>query len=106
LVLADFGRETRHEYWKVLLGLVALLSRWMALVGVQYCSDGSGCQAHNPSMSQAAWFRQKADECARQAKNASEPDRRDRYESQAEEWRLIAEQIEAGERKGFGSDPQ
>jgi hypothetical protein len=61
---------------------------------------------HNSPMSQAAWFRQKADECARLAKNASELDRRDRYESQAEQWRLIAEQVEAGERIGFGSDTQ
>jgi hypothetical protein len=59
---------------------------------------------HNPPMSQATWFRQKADECARQAKNASEPGRRDHYESQAEGWRLIAERIEAGERIAFGSD--
>jgi len=40
-------------------------------------------------MSQAAWFWQKADECARQAKNASEPDRRGDYETQAEQWRQM-----------------
>jgi len=55
---------------------------------------------------QARWFWQKAEECARLAREASEPDRRDHYESHAEQWRLIAEQIEAGGRVGFGTHAQ
>jgi hypothetical protein len=50
-------------------------------------------------MSQATWFWQKADECARMAKDASEADRRGNYETQAQHWRQIAERIEANERK-------
>jgi len=57
-------------------------------------------------MSQAGWFWQKADECARQAENASEPDRRDDYETQAKHWRQMAERIKANERNRFGSDPR
>jgi hypothetical protein len=57
-------------------------------------------------MSRAAWFWQKADECARQAQNASEPDRRSDYETQAEQWRQMAELIEVHERHRFGSNPQ
>src|ERR1700674_1251710 len=58
-----------------------------------------------PPMSQAAWFWQKADECARMAKNASEPLRRGNFETRAKEWRDIAERIERSERARFGSDP-
>jgi hypothetical protein len=55
-------------------------------------------------MSQAAWFWRKADECARQAKNASEPGRRGDYETQAEHWRQMAARIEKNER-AFASAP-
>lgn len=67
---------------------------------------GEGCPEKNQIMSHARWFWQKADECARLARNASEPDRRDHYESHAEQWRLIAEQIDAGERRGFAPPPR
>jgi hypothetical protein len=53
-------------------------------------------------MSQAAWFRQKADECARQAENASELNRRGDYAMQAEHWRQMAERIEANDRNRLG----
>jgi hypothetical protein len=55
-------------------------------------------------MSQATWFWQKADECARMAKGASEPDGRGNYETQAQHWQQIAERIEANERKRLASD--
>jgi hypothetical protein len=56
-------------------------------------------------MSEAAWYRRKAGECAQLAKDAS--DRRARSQLQTEEalWRDIAERIEANERNRFGSDP-
>jgi hypothetical protein len=67
--------------------------------------DALGCAAQYSPMSQAAWFWQKADECARQAENATEPDRRGDYETQAQQWRQMAERIETSERNRFGSDP-
>jgi len=57
-------------------------------------------------MSQATWFWQKADECARLAKSASEPHRRDNFAARAKEWRDIAERIEKNERAKFGSAPK
>jgi hypothetical protein len=57
-------------------------------------------------MSQAAWFWQRADECARLAKNAREPHRRGNFETRAKEWRDIAELIEKNERARLGSGPK
>jgi hypothetical protein len=56
-------------------------------------------------MSICAWYRDKADQCARLAKNASELDRRYNYEAEEKAWRLIADQIDANERNQFASDP-
>jgi hypothetical protein len=48
-------------------------------------------------MQDSLWYRQKADECARLAKDASEPHRRQAHETQEKLWLRIAEQIEANE---------
>jgi hypothetical protein len=50
-----------------------------------------------PRMHDSLWYRQKADECARLAKDASEPHRRRAQETQEKLWLRIAEQIEANE---------
>lgn len=55
-------------------------------------------------MSMCAWYRNKADQCARLAQDATEPDRQN-YEAEAKAWRQIADQIEANERNRLGSDP-
>ena len=46
-------------------------------------------------MHESIWYRQKADECARLAKNAGEPHRRLAHEIQERLWLRIADQIEA-----------
>jgi hypothetical protein len=56
-------------------------------------------------MSMGDWYRYKADQCARLAQGASEPDRRARYEEEEKTWRQLVDQIEANERNRFGSDP-
>jgi hypothetical protein len=48
-------------------------------------------------MHDSLWYRQKADECARLAKDASEPHRRRAHETQEKLWIRIADQIEANE---------
>jgi hypothetical protein len=48
-------------------------------------------------MQDSLWYRQKADECARLAKDASEPHRRQAHETQERLWLRIADQIEANE---------
>jgi hypothetical protein len=48
-------------------------------------------------MHDSLWYRQKADECARLAKDASEPHRRRAHETQEKLWLRIADQIEANE---------
>jgi hypothetical protein len=50
-----------------------------------------------PRMHDSLWYRQKADECARLAKDASEPHRRRAHETQERLWLRIADQIEANE---------
>jgi hypothetical protein len=72
----------------------------------QYGIDGSGLPPQNPPMSKATWFWHKADECGRKAKDATNADRRDRYETQAKVWRQLAEQVEANDKNVFGSDPK
>jgi hypothetical protein len=67
-------------------------------------TDNSGALAHNTPMSQATWFWQKAEQCTRMAENASEPDTRGDYETQARHWRQMAAQIETKERNRLGSD--
>jgi hypothetical protein len=56
-------------------------------------------------MSIGDWYRHKADQCARLAQDASEPDRRTRYEEEAKVWRRMVDQIEANESIRFGPDP-
>jgi hypothetical protein len=48
-------------------------------------------------MHASLWYRRKADECARLAKDASEPHRRRALETQEKLWLQIADQIEANE---------
>jgi hypothetical protein len=56
-------------------------------------------------MSEAAWYRRKAGECAQLAKDASDPRARSQLQTEEALWREIAERIEANERNRFGSDP-
>jgi hypothetical protein len=56
-------------------------------------------------MAGAEWYLRKAGECARLAREASDPRRRSEYETEELLWRKIAAQIEANERNRFRSDP-
>jgi hypothetical protein len=48
-------------------------------------------------MHDSLWYRRRADECARLAKDASEPHRRRAHEIQEKLWLGIADQIDANE---------
>jgi hypothetical protein len=56
-------------------------------------------------MAGAEWYLRKAGECARLAREASDPRRRSEHVSEELSWRKIAERIEANERNRFRSDP-
>jgi hypothetical protein len=53
-------------------------------------------------MPQQDWYRRKADECARMAKDASDPATREHYEHDERLWRQIADHIVKTERDQFG----
>jgi len=55
-------------------------------------------------MSLAAWYLHKADQCARLAKDAIEPRKRD-FETERKLWLQIAEQIQMDEVRWFGPEP-
>jgi hypothetical protein len=57
-------------------------------------------------MSMGDWYRHKAVQCVRLAKDANEPDKRARYKEEAKAWRQLADQIEANEGSRFGTDLQ
>jgi hypothetical protein len=56
-------------------------------------------------MSLAAWYRQKADQCARLAKDATEPRERSDFETERKLWLEMAEQIDTDEVRRFGPEP-
>jgi hypothetical protein len=56
-------------------------------------------------MTQASWYRRKAEECARMAVEATKAHRRAEHEHEEKLWLQIAEQIEENERNRFGSAP-
>jgi len=56
-------------------------------------------------MSFAAWYLHKADQCARLAKDATEPRKRSDFETEIKLWLQIAEQIEMDEVRWFGPEP-
>jgi len=56
-------------------------------------------------MSGAEWYFRKAADCARLARQATDPRRRAEYKTEEWRWRQIAEKIEANETNRFGSDP-
>jgi hypothetical protein len=56
-------------------------------------------------MSLAAWYYQKADQCARLAHEAGEPRKRSDFEIERKLWLQIAEQIERDEIRWFGPEP-
>ena len=58
-----------------------------------------------PSMSLAAWYYHKADQCARLAKDAIEPRKRSDFKTERKLWLEIAEQIEMDEVRCFGPEP-
>jgi hypothetical protein len=58
-----------------------------------------------PLMSLAAWYLHKADQCARLAKDATEPRKRSDFETERKLWLQIAEQIERDEVRWFGPEP-
>jgi hypothetical protein len=63
----------------------------------RFCTDLEGRPRQYPRMHDSLWYRQKADECARLAKEASEPHRRRAHETQERLWLRIADQIRANE---------
>jgi hypothetical protein len=56
-------------------------------------------------MSPAGWYLNKAEQCARMARNATDLQRRGAYEEEQKLWLQIVERIELNERNQFGSDP-
>jgi hypothetical protein len=62
-----------------------------------FAQTAKGRPAQYPRMHDSLWYRRKADECARLAKEASEPHRRRAHETQEKLWLQIADQIEANE---------
>jgi hypothetical protein len=56
-------------------------------------------------MSVAAWYHQKAEQCARLAKDASEPRQRSDFETERKLWLQIAEKIERDETALIGLSP-
>lgn len=59
----------------------------------------------NPSMSVAAWYHQKAKQCAQLAKDAIEPRQRSDFETERKLWLQIAEKIERDETALIGTSP-
>ncbi len=56
-------------------------------------------------MSLAAWYRQKADQCARLAEDATESRKRSDFETEGKLWLEMAEQIDTDEVRRFGPEP-
>jgi hypothetical protein len=56
-------------------------------------------------MSLAAWYLHKADQCARLAKDTTDPRKRSDFETEGKLWLQIAEQIEMDEVHWFGPTP-
>jgi hypothetical protein len=57
-------------------------------------------------MSLASWYLHKADQCARMAKDASEPRRRAECKENQKLWLAIANQTERDEGSQFGKEPK
>lgn len=56
-------------------------------------------------MSLAAWYRQKADQCARLAEDATESRKRSDFETEGKLWLEMAEQTDTDEVRRFGPEP-